>query len=133
MSENLDLVRSIYAEWERGDFRSAWWAHPQIEYVYADGPEPGSWTGLAGMAEAWRIRLSAFEDFRFVVDEYREIDDTRVLALIRGSGRFKASGLSFEQTGGEPAHVFHVRDGKVTKLVAYNDRDRALADLGFTE
>jgi ketosteroid isomerase-like protein len=85
------------------------------------------------MAEAWRIRLSTFEDFRVVVDEYREIDDKRVLALLGGSRRFKASGLSFEQTGGEPAHVFHVRDGKVTKLVVYSDRDRALADLGIED
>ena len=50
MSPNLDLVRSIYADWERGDFGSAKWAHPDIEYVVADGPEPAVGAGWPG----WR-------------------------------------------------------------------------------
>ena len=36
--QNVDLVPSTYAAWEGGDFRSVKWAHPDIEYVSADGP-----------------------------------------------------------------------------------------------
>jgi ketosteroid isomerase-like protein len=131
MSENLDLVRSIYADWERGDFGRADWADPEIEYAFADGPDPGSRTGLAAMAEAWRDRLSTSEDLRFQGDDYREVDDERVLVCFHGGGRGKGSGLELGQLPGQAASLFQVRDGRVVRLVFYWDRDRALADLGL--
>jgi ketosteroid isomerase-like protein len=130
-SANLNLVRSIYAAWERGDFGSAEWAHPEIEYVAADGPEPGSWRGLAGMAEGAREQLSAWENFRFAAEQFRELDDERVLVLDAGSGRGKTSGLEVGQARAKGATLFHIRAGKVTRLVSYFDCERAFADLGL--
>ena len=131
MSENLDLVRSIYAAWERGDFRSTEWADAEIECVIVDGPEPGSWTGLAGMRKGFRDYLSAWEGYRSEPNEYRELDDEQVLVLDHRSGRGKTSGLELSQIRTQGAHLFHIRDGKVTRLVRYMDPDRALADLGL--
>ena len=132
-SANLDLVRSIYADLERGDFRRVDCAHAEIEYVRADGPDAASWTGLVGVAEAARARLSAWEDFRTEAEEYRELDNESVLVLMRATGRAKTSGLELGQMGSRGAVVFHLRGGKVTRLVSYMDRENALADLGLKE
>jgi hypothetical protein len=131
-SANLDLVRSIYADWERGDFGSAEWAHPEIEFVMIGGPEPVSASGVAGMAEAWRSWLAPWEEFGAEAEEYREIDDERVLVLVQNTGRGKTSGLDLGQMQTRPASLFHIHRGKVVKLVNYLERERALADLGLT-
>jgi ketosteroid isomerase-like protein len=128
-SANVDLVRSIYAAWAQGDFSSSEWAHPEIDYVHADGPSPGRLTGPAGMAEAMRDWLSSWQDFRVEVDEYRELDGERVLVLHHWGGRGKTSGVELERTGAQGAGLFHVRDDSVMRLVAYWDRRRAFADL----
>jgi ketosteroid isomerase-like protein len=129
MSENLDLVRSIYADWERGDYYSSTaWAHPEIEFVRADGPAPGSWTGLAEMESAWRDVLGAWDKHRSEAEDYRDLHDGRVLVLSRNSARGKASEAEIAT---DVAIVFHISDGKVARLVLYWDRGRALADLGL--
>ena len=134
MSENLDLVRSIYAAWERGDlFTSAEWAHPDIECVMVDGPVPSRRTGLAGMAQITREIVSAYEDFSVTAQEYREIDDRHVLVLVQFRGRTKTSGLELGQMAGRNASLFHIEYGTVRRLALYWDRDRAFADLGLEE
>jgi ketosteroid isomerase-like protein len=133
MSENLDLVRSIYADWERGDFRSGEWADAQIEFVFADGPTPGRWHGLDGMAAGFREFLSAWTDFRQEALEYRELDPEHVVVFTHASGRGKTSGLDLRGTWSKAIALFRIRDGKVIRIALYGDRDRALADLGVEE
>ena len=80
-SANVELVRSIVAADEWDDCSTTEWAHPEIEYVIADGPSPGRWRGLAGMAGAVREFLSAWDECRVQADEFRELDEERVLAF----------------------------------------------------
>ena len=131
MSANLDLVRSIYAAIERGDFASSEWADPDIERVVVDGPEPGTFRGLAGLAEGMRTVFRDMEDVRAEAEECRELDGERVLVLVHYAGRGRESGVDLGLMRTEGANLFHVRGGKVTRLVIYMDRDNALADLGL--
>jgi len=131
-SANLDFVRSLYSAWGRGDFSSAEWADPEIEFVIADGPARGSWAGLAGMAAGWRSWLSAWEDLRIEVDEYRELDNERVLVLAQGFALGKTSALETARLQSQAASLFHMRGGKVTKMVIYFDRHRAFSELGIS-
>jgi ketosteroid isomerase-like protein len=131
--ENVDFVRSIYAAWERGDFSSVAWAHPDIEYVISDGPTAGRWMGHAGLYEGFHHFLGAWDELQVKATECRELDDKRVLVLTRQSGRGKTSGLDLEQVQAKGADILHIRGGKVTKFVLYHDRERALTDLGLSE
>jgi|SRR5271163_1419582 len=120
MSEKLDLVRSIYADWERGD-----WSRPLTDASRV--------TGVAAMAMTWTEFLSTWDDFRAEAHEYREIDDEHIVVYVHNTGRGKGSGMEVGQVMGteDGANLFVIRDGKVVKLVLYRDRNRALADLGL--
>lgn len=128
-SANLELVRSICAAWGRGDFSSAEWADSEIEYVIADGPSPGAWVGLAGMAEGARTLFGAWENLRAEAEEYHELDSRRVLVLVHNTGRGKTSGVELGRMHAGGAILFELRGGKVTRLVTYWQRDLALAAL----
>ena len=83
------------------------------------------------MAGAWREFVSAWTGFRTQAEDYRELDDERVLALHLFSAQGKASGMQLGQTGAKGACLFHVRDGMVVKLVLYWDRAHAFGGLGL--
>ena len=126
-SANLNVVRSIYADFELGDFSSTEWADPEIELVVMDAPEAGTRRGLAAAGDFWREWLRSWEAYRAQVDEYRQLDDERVLVFGRMAGLGRRTGADVEAAF---ANVVHLRDGKVVKLVMYPNRESALADLG---
>jgi ketosteroid isomerase-like protein len=87
-SANLELVRSIYAAWERGDFSSADWAAPNFEFVISGrqrGPADGHWKGLAEASKGLGDYLDAWDNLRPEVEEYRELDTERVFVLSHSS------------------------------------------------
>jgi ketosteroid isomerase-like protein len=133
VSENLDLVRSIFAAWAEGDFSSADWADPEIDFVMHGDLTAGEWEGLDEMGEAWATMLRAWERLRAIPEEIREIDDDRVLVFVRNEGRGRGSGIELQGISTKAANVFTIRDGKVTRLVLYWNREQAIADLGLTD
>jgi hypothetical protein len=131
MSANLDLVRSIYADWERGDFSWTDWADPEIEFEFADGLEPRLWRGLAGMADGWSGFLGAWVGFSVVGEAIK----------ILGAGGFSCSttsadaarrGIGSWADATEECKRVPPRDGRITRLVLYWDCERAFADLGLS-
>jgi ketosteroid isomerase-like protein len=126
-SANVELVRSIYASWEHGEFGSAEWADPDLEFVRVDGPAPGTWRGSEAAAGV-REMLSACDDSRLALEECRELGADRVLAFATGTARGKRSGVELRLAA---TNVFDIANGRVTRVITYHDRDRALAELGL--
>lgn len=59
------------------------------------------------------------------------LDDERVLVLMHFSRRGKTSGPEVGDTRTKGANSFQLQGGKVTRLVLWWDRDRALPGLGL--
>ena len=134
MSENLEVVRCVLSCWERGELLpEQWsdWADPEIEFVTVGGPEPSSHTGLAEAGPRIADFLDVWEDYRVRADEYRELDGERVLVTFAYRGRGRTSGLDLGELRLGAASIYYVCGDKVTRIVSYFDRDRALADLGL--
>jgi ketosteroid isomerase-like protein len=122
---NVDLIRPIYEEWGRGNWRLAFDVYdPHMEWGWSD-----EFPGLDGVHEdrrdpnpRLRAWLSGWEDWRATADDFMEIGN-RVVVLATYRGRGKGSGIELEQEG---AHVFEIRDGKVVRLEIFASRQRAL-------
>jgi ketosteroid isomerase-like protein len=130
---NVDLIRPIYEEFSRGNFRLSFdvYHHPHMEWGWSD-----EFPGLDGVYDDRRDPnprlhswLSAWDDWRVEVDDYLEIGD-HVVVLASYRGRGKGSGVEIRQQG---AHVFRLRDGKVVRLEIFADREKAIESVRVAE
>jgi uncharacterized protein len=125
---NADLIRPIYEEWSRGNWRPRFDVYdPQMEWGWSD-----EFPGLDGVFEDHRDPnprllswLGEWEHWRVEADDYLELGD-HVVVLASYHGRGKGSGVEVDQRG---AHVFELRAGKVVRLEIFADRDRAIESV----
>lgn len=129
MSSNADVVRQVYDGFAAGDIDTVLSTmDPAIAWTEADGfPYAGTYTGPDAIVEGVFARLaSEWDGYAAVPSEFIDSGE-RVVALGRYSGTYKATGKSFEAPF---AHVYTVRDGKITDFVQYTDTK--LVDAALT-
>src|SRR5919109_1604047 len=125
---NADLIRPIYEEWCRGNWRPRFDVyHSHMEWGWSD-----EFPGLAGVYEdhrdpnpRLRAWLDEWEDWRAEAEDYLEIG-SHVVVLASYHGRGKGSGVEIHQEG---AHVFELRDGKVVRLEIFANREKAIESV----
>src|SRR4051794_10397197 len=111
MSGNLDLVRSAYAAWNRGDVDD-WLSalSPDIVFrpvpTFTDSQERRGLDAMRRWMEEWHDAWA--DDYTTEAESIREYRDV-VIALVRFTGHAKASGV---EVAGGIFEVYRFREGK---------------------
>ena len=125
--ENVQIVRSIYAAWEKGDFSNVDWADPDIEFQI---PDQQPVRGVTAMAREWGEWLKAFDDVALSPESFHDRAD-RVVGVHHFRGQGKRSGIPAQEFS--VACLFTLRDSKVTRLILYSNKNGALEAAGLSE
>jgi ketosteroid isomerase-like protein len=123
--DNVEIVRERYRRFIAGENPSEWY-DPEFVWdmsTFTGWPEKQRYPGIAGVNEFLGAWLEAWDDWRLELEEAREADDGRVVAICRQHGRSKATGLETEMRFGQ---VWTLRDGRYTRMEMYADPQEAL-------
>lgn len=132
--ENVDTVREAWDAWLRGDMDALFASYFDRDVVYdlthfREWPDH-TYRGLEGVRRLlaeWRELWVAFEAG---VDEILGVPDGRVVVLSWQRGKGRQSGLPMDM---EWAQIISVRDGKMTRVDAFDDRAEALRTAGLSK
>ena len=125
--ENIKIAQQAYDNFKSGDIQSllgllsddAVWQLPEIENV----PFAGKRRGREQVAQFFATLADAQEARQFEPKEFIAQGD-KVAVLGRYEWRVKSTGREY---GGDWAHVFTVRDGKIVGFHEYTDTAAAAA------
>ena len=128
--ENVELIRQLYRRWEQGDFATAEFFDPEIEFVRVGSggaAAAGAWKGIDEMWKASVEWLEAWEDMRIEPKRYVDLGE-RVLAIVRQTSRGRRSGVKLDQENGQ---LFTIHEQKIVRWVAYWEASEALNAAGL--
>jgi ketosteroid isomerase-like protein len=85
--------------------------------------------GRPGMSRLLAMLRDSWTEWRFEAERFIDAVD-RVIVFIRVVARGGASGVVTER---ETAHIWAVRDGRLSSIEIYRDREEALRAVGLSE
>jgi ketosteroid isomerase-like protein len=93
--ENMDRLREAVEAINRHDIDGALnLSHPDIEWQTLDAfPDAGTYHGPEGVRSFFQTWLDTFKGFRLHLEKCEAVDNNRVLARFRVSGRVSKAGL----------------------------------------
>lgn len=130
---NVEIMQDLYAAFGRGDIPTVLAAmDPKIEWHEAEGNPYGSgvaWVGPEAILENLFVKLaSEWDGFAATPKEFHDAGDT-VVVEGRYSGTYKATGRHLDA---QMAHIWRLRDGKVTSFQQYVDTVHLQEVMGTT-
>jgi ketosteroid isomerase-like protein len=128
MQAGIQLVREIIEALNRGDVGGMLERmHPDFEWrpLEASPAAGGVYRGHEQVRRYVEDWLGTFDDLRLDLEDPTEVGD-RVVAVVRGHGRGRASGLQLENRF---CQVWTLRGGAAVAMEEYATRARALAEV----
>ena len=131
--ENVEIVHDSWQAFAAGglDALTEFW-DPEIDWRAIEGApdDVGEMHGPEAVRRYLQDWVDTFEGLTVVAEELLEVEDQRVVTVIRVSGRAKLSGIETEL---RLAVVNSVRDGKIVRGREYIDREQALEAEGLRD
>jgi ketosteroid isomerase-like protein len=127
MQTGVELVRGIVEALNRGDVDGMLESmHPDFEWTPLESsPVARMYRGHEQVRHYVEDWLATFESLRLELEDPAEVAD-RVVAVVRGHGRGRASGLQLDSRF---CQVWTVRDGTAVAMEEYATREQALGVL----
>jgi len=131
-ADNVDVVRRLIESFQQGlaegDLTKydARLVAPDLEWIPDHNAALGVnavYRGAAGFGEFMRTWTEGFDEWML------DVDDDRVLAIVRQTARGKASGAPVELHQGV---IYELRDGRVIRIRNYLDPAEAIAAAGLS-
>jgi ketosteroid isomerase-like protein len=123
LQEMRDGTPGAFEDAFRDDF------HEKVEVCIPGAYPEGAQTfrGLEGLRRWVDTTREVWEEWRFIPERFLDAGD-RVVVLVRVVARGGSSGVTLDR---ETAHIWTVRDDRVSRCEVYLDRSEAIAAAGL--
>jgi ketosteroid isomerase-like protein len=121
--ENVEIVRRMYAAFDRGDAEAALSTlDPEVVIDATHRVDGRIGHGHEGVTTLLREWLGTWDEWHEEVEEIRDLGES-VLVVSTQRGRGRGSGIETEHRF---AMLYEIRSGKIVRWTIYDDLDEAL-------